>query len=175
MNKSSKKIAIEGFLVALSVIIGLIEHQFSIVGIQIFQGLYVLPILFIQDIFGLKAGFWCLFSSSLIRTFFFSCAGILGFFSRMSVFFYMILRKQESSNLYKMYLFDAVGIIFAILVKLPFAYAFWRQICSFNELEMLEAIIKVIIPTNLSRLLIVVILSRIIKIDKLTMKFNLNK
>lgn len=171
MNKSSKEIAIEGFLVALSVIIGLIEHQFSIVGVQIFQGLYVLPILFIQDVFGLKAGFWCLFSSSLIRTFFFSCAGILGFFARMSVFFYMILRKKESSDLCKIYLFDVLGVIFAILMKVPFAYAFWKQVCSFNELEMIEGIVKIIIPTNLLRLLVIVILSRIIKIDKLEKKY----
>ena len=167
MNKSSKEIAIEGFLVALSVIIGLIEHQFSIVGIQIFQGLYVLPILFIQDIFGLKAGFWCLLSSSLIRAFFFSCAGILGFFARMSVFFYMILRKKKVSDLFKIYLFDILGIIFAVFMKIPFAYAFWRQVCSFNEIEMIEGIVKIIIPTNLLRLLVIVILSRIIKISKL--------
>lgn len=167
MNRPSKEIAIEGFLVALSVIIGLIEHQFSIVGINIFQGLYVLPILFIQDMFGLKSGFWCLFSSTLIRAFFFSSAGILGFFARMSVFFYMILRKQESSSWYNVCLFDTIGIIFAIFMKVPFAYAFWRQVCSFNELEMIEGIIKIIIPTNLLRLLVMVILSRIIKINKL--------
>ena len=92
MMRSSREIAIEGFLVALSVMIGVIEHQFSIVGVQILQGLYIIPILFIQDMFGLKSGFWCLFSSSLIRTFFFSCAGILGFLARMSVFFYMIFK-----------------------------------------------------------------------------------
>lgn len=167
MNKSSKEIAIEGFLVSLSVIIGVIEHQFSLVGIQIIQGLYVIPILFVQDMFGLKSGFWCLFSSSLIRTFFFSCAGVLGFLARMSVFFYMLLRKQRTSNLYKLCLFDLVGILLAIFVKIPCAYAFWKQVCSFNELEMIEGIIKIIIPTNLLRLVIVVVLSRVIKFDEL--------
>ena len=165
MNKSSKEIAIEGFLVGLSITTGIVEHQFNILGFSMLQGLSLLPIFFIQDMFGLKTGFWCLFSSTLIRSILFSCAGIFGFLARMSAFFYMIFRNRRTTKLYQIYIFDLIGIIISIFVKIPFAYSFWRQIYNYNGSTMMDVIIKVIIPTNFLRLLIVVLLSRIIKMD----------
>ena len=48
MNKSTRKIAIEGILVSLSIVIGVIDHQLGTVGVKFLNLMYLLPIFFLK-------------------------------------------------------------------------------------------------------------------------------
>ena len=172
MRNISKKVAVEGLLVGLSVWIGVFEHQFSFSVVQIFQGFGIIPILMIQDLFGLSSGVWCLFSYCLIRTIFFSRASVLGFLMKMSVVFYMFFRKKKSDRIYKIIIFDLIGIIISIIVKIPISYIFWRGTLGINSTQAMYIITKYMIPMNFARMVIAILVSRIIKTEKYYKKLD---
>lgn len=172
MRNISKKVAIEGLLIGLSVWIGVFEHQFSFSAIQIFQGFGLIPILMIQDLFGLSSGILCLFSYSLIRSIFFSRASILGFLMKISVVFYMLFRRKNSDKVYKIVLFDVVGIIIAILAKIPISYIFWKRALGISGTQTIDIITKYMIPMNLARMVLAVFVSRVVKVEKYCKKIE---
>ena len=172
MRNISKKVAIEGLLVGLSVWIGIFEHQLSSSVVQVFQGFGIIPILMIQDLFGLGSGVWCLFSYCLIRTIFFSRASFLGFLMKISVVFYMLFRKKNSDKLYKIIAFDLMGTFIAILAKIPISYMFWKGILGINSVQTMHIITKYMIPMNLIRMMIAIFISRIIKVEKYYKKLD---
>ncbi len=122
-----RKIAIEGFLSGVSVLIGLIDHQIGISGVKIFNAFYLLPILVAQDILGFYAGVLCLLSSSLIRGIFFSKSGIIGFLIRISFIVYMMFRKEKSEKQLKVVLFDILGLIAVLVSQLPLLVTFYKS------------------------------------------------
>lgn len=166
MRNISKKIAIEGLLVGFSVWIGVLEHQFSFSAVQIFQGFGLIPIFMIQDLFGLSSGIWCLFSYSLIRSIFFSRASVLGFLMKISVIFYMLFRRKNSDRIYKVVIFDLIGIIISILAKIPVSYIFWKRILGIDDIQVIDIITKYMIPINLARMTLVVFVSRTIRVER---------
>ena len=172
MRNISKKVAIEGLLVGLAVWIGVLEHQFSFSVVQIFQGFGIIPILMVQDLFGLSSGVWCLFSYCLIRTIFFSRASVLGFLMKISVIFYMFFRKKNSDKIYKIIFFDLIGIIIAILAKIPISYMFWKGTLGINSTQATHIITKYMIPMNLARMVIAIFISRVIKTEKYYKKLD---
>ena len=127
MNKLSQKIAVEGILVSLSIVIGIIDHQLGIIGIKFLNLMYLLPIFFAEDLFGTKSGILCLFSANLIKSIFFSKSGVLGFLLRLSAFVYMIFRKKN--DLWKKtFVFDLIGIVLTMLIQFPASYIFYKSI-----------------------------------------------
>lgn len=156
----SKKVAIEGFLVGVSIWIGIMEHHFSLMEIQILQGMYLIPIFIIRDLFGFKSGVCCIILSSFIRCIFFSKAGILGFLIRIVPIIYLYFRKDKECNIKTIIFFDLIGIFLTLLCKIPLHYLFFIKYLQIDASQMKNMFVNYLLITNLLRLSISVIISR---------------
>ena len=161
----SKKIAIQGLLVALSLWIGTIEHYFSVAGIYLLVGLYLLPLFVINDWFGFKVGFWSCFAVCFIRMLFFSSAGILGFVLYLCPVIYMFFRAKECS-LKKLIFFDIVGVLLTMLVKMPIFFFFLTSYLNMSFEKARSMILNYMIFTNIIGFSISIVLSRLIVFKK---------
>ena len=162
MDKTVRKIAIEGVLVSLSIVIGIIDHQIGTIGIKFLNLMYLLPLLIAEDMFGTKSGILCLCSANIIRSVFFSKSGILGFLLRLSAIVYMFFRRRNDSW-QKCLIFDLIGIFFTMLIQYPASYMFYKALINFADIKF---IMYNVLMDSLS-FLIVVIISRIINLKRI--------
>lgn len=161
MDKSVRKVAIEGVLVSLSIVIGIIDHQIGTIGIKFLNLMYLLPLFIAEDMFGTKSGIFCLCSANVIKSIFFSKSGILGFLLRLSAIVYMLFRRNNSWQ--KCLIFDLIGIFFTMLIQYPASYMFYKTLINFADIKF---IMYNVLMDSLS-FLIVVIISRVINIKRI--------
>ena len=160
MDKLSKKIAIEGIFISLSLVIGIIDHQLGTLGIKFLNLMYLLPLFLVEDMFGTKSGVLCLCLANTIKSIFFSKSGILGFLLRQSATIYMFFRKKNYSWK-KCFIFDLIGIFLTMVIQYPASYIFYKTLINFNNIKF---IMYNVFMDSLS-FLIVVIISRIIDLN----------
>ncbi len=164
MGSRTRRVVIQAFAISLSFWIGILERYINFGGIQV--GLYVIPILVIHDLYGFRYGTECVLCYNIIKTVFFSKAGVLGFMNRLPVIFYMIFRKKKDEKIKKMILFDLIGISAYLILKIPISYIFWKTSTNLENLNLFNLIFTCIIPFNLSSILSVVLVSRFIDLKK---------
>ena len=153
---NAKNIAIIALLSSLSIILAQVSRNLSVVpGFPMLKADFSDVPIFISALsFGTFHGILVLLSVSIIRALFFSSMGIFGFIMKMtsivSVFFLGIYHKKKKF----LVLLCILAMLLSLLIKLPISYIFWAKFnsMSFEQIKML--IFPVIIPYNLSKLLI---------------------
>lgn len=166
----SKKVAIQGFLVGLSLLFGTVEHQFSLAGMHLLIGLYLVPLLVVNDLFGFKSGFWSCFAVCLIRMLFLSNAGVLGFLLYLSPVIYMLLRKRYVCSWGKWIFFDFIGVLLTILCKIPLYFLFLTSYLRIDFIQAKNVLMGGLILANVIGMSVAVILSRLIDFRKYLME-----
>lgn len=159
-NYNIKKIAICSLFASFSLLLAFIGH-YSI--IPLFLGLKLdisdFPIFTSTLLFGPSYGYIILFVVTFIRSIFFSVAGFPGFMKRMTDIIPIFLlglynRKQKNILLYVV-----LSIVFSIIIKIPSSYMFWIYFNSMTFEQMNSLLFPVILPYNLIKISINVILS----------------
>ncbi len=162
----SKKVAIQGLLVGLSIWIGTIEHQFSLAGMHLLVGLYLVPLFVVVDLFGFKSGFWSCFAVCFIRMLFFSNAGVLGALLYLSPVIYMFFRRRYSCGLGKLVLFDSLGLLLTISVKVPLYLLFLTSYLKIDFVQAKNILIGGSIFANIIGFSVAIVLSRLVDFRK---------
>lgn len=163
MNKkiNAKHIAIIALLSSLSIILAQISRNLSIVpGFPMLKADFSDVPIFISTLsFGTFHGILVLLSVSIIRALFFSSTGIFGFIMKMtsivSVFFLGMYHKRKKF----LVLLCILATLLSLLIKLPISYIFWSKFNSMSPDQIKMLIFPIIIPYNLFKLLINLLVS----------------
>lgn len=158
--KKVERIALSGLFASFSLLLSFIGHYLVI---PMFLGFKLdisdFPIFTSTLLFGSSYGYIILFAVSFIRTLSFSIAGWPGFFMRfssfISIFFLGLFYKKKK----KLTFYSLISIVSYILLKIPISYIFWTKFNSMSHDQILSLILPVIIPCNLIRIAINVLLS----------------
>lgn len=164
MASRTRRIVLQAFAISLAFWIGMLERYINFGGIQV--GLYVMPIFVICDLYGFRYGAECALCYDIVKTLFFSKAGVLGFINRIPVIFYMMFRKKKNEKINKVILFDLIGISIYLILKIPISYVFWKTNSNIENLNLINLIITCILPFNLASISSVVLISRFIDLKR---------
>ncbi|MDR1364362.1 MAG: ECF transporter S component [Oscillospiraceae bacterium] len=156
----TQQIVINSLLASFSVFLAILCRAFTVSGIPFLKfDIADVPVFAATLVFGFPSGFAILFTASFVRALFFSTAGWTGFIMRITsvvvILFLEIYRKKRKFLI----LILIATIITYLIIKIPISYVFWTYFHGVSPVVLKSAILPIIIPFNLIKTLINILLA----------------